>query len=69
MAEVRARFAGEVEVLVTVGQAVPAGIGLVVVEGDKEIERLAARSPTVVTAVHVKTGEAVVEGQLLLTLR
>lgn len=68
MLEVKARFAGEVEVLVRLGEHVAAGLGLVVVEGDKEIERLAAMKPAVVTAVHVKTGDQVSEGQILLVL-
>lgn len=68
MFEVKARFAGEVEVLVRVGESVAAGLGLVVVEGDKEIERLAALKPAVVRAVHVRTGDQVTEGQVLLVL-
>jgi biotin carboxyl carrier protein len=68
MLEVKARFAGEVEVLVRAGERVAAGLGLVIIEGDKEIERLAAMKPATVTTVFVKTGDQVVEGQILLRL-
>lgn len=65
---VRANFAGEVEVLVHVGDSVHAGQGLVVVEGDKELERLSTRNAGRVVEVHVRSGQEVAQGALLVVI-
>jgi biotin carboxyl carrier protein len=66
---VRANFEGTVEILVRVGQRVASGQALVIIEGDKEIERLSARNTSTVIAVHAKTGEDVAKAALLLELQ
>jgi biotin carboxyl carrier protein len=66
---VRANFPGGVELLVRPGDTVYRGQGLVIVEGDREVERLSARKRAVVVEVKVKEGEEVAEGALLLVLR
>ncbi len=66
---VRANFAGEVEVLVRVGEAVHAGQGLVVVEGERELERLSTRNAGVVLEVHARSGQEVAAGALLVVLQ
>ena len=66
---VRANFAGEVEVLVAVGDEVERGSPLVVVEGEMEIETLSARSAAVVQEVLVKDGADVEAAQLLVVLQ
>ncbi len=66
---VRANFDGEVELLVSVGERVHAGQALVVVEGDGEVERLASRNPGSVAEVHVRDGEEVRRGALLLVVQ
>lgn len=66
---VRANFAGEVELLVAVGERVYPGQALVVVEGEREIERLSTRSPGSVAEVHVRDGEEVAQGALLLVVQ
>jgi biotin carboxyl carrier protein len=65
---VRANFPGEVEVLVHVGDAIHAGQALVVVEGDKELERLSARNAGRVVEVLVRSGQDVAQGALLVVL-
>ena len=66
---VRANFDGEVEVLVKVGERVWPGQALVVVEGDREVERLASRTGGNVLEVHVRDGEEVRQGALLLVVQ
>ena len=60
---------GGVELLVRPGDTVYRGQGLVIIEGDREVERLSARKRAVVVEVKVKEGEEVAEGALLLVLR
>jgi pyruvate carboxylase subunit B len=57
-----------VRVAVSVGQAVAAGAGVVVVEAMKMENELRAPRPGVVTAVHVAAGAAVEKGAPLVTL-
>lgn len=66
---VRANFDAAVELKVRKGERVGIGQALVTLEGDKEIEQLAARSPAVVVEVHVKEGDEVPKGTLLLVLQ
>jgi multidrug resistance efflux pump len=66
---VRASFDGEVELLVRPGERVYPGQALAVVEGEREVERLASRSPGSVTEVHVRTGQEVRQGALLLVIQ
>ena len=66
---VRASFDGEVELLVRAGERVYAGQALAVVEGDREVERLASRTPGSVTEVLVRTGQEVRQGALLLVIQ
>ncbi len=66
---VRANFDGEVELLVSLGERIHAGQALVVIEGDKEIERLASRNPGAITEIHVRTGEDVRQGALLVVVQ
>ena len=53
-------------VQVTLGQAVAAGAGLVVLEAMKMENELKAPAPAVVKAVRVQPGEAVEKGQVLV---
>lgn len=66
---VRSNFAGEVEVLVRIGERVHAGQGLLIVEGEGELERLAARNPGTVTEVNVRSGAEVEKGALLVVIQ
>lgn len=66
---VRANFAGAVELLVHAGDQVERGQGLVVVEGDRELERLAARARARVVEVCVEDGAEVEAAALLLILQ
>lgn len=66
---VRANFAGEVEILVSVGERVHAGQALAVIEGDREIERLSTRNYGSVTEVLVRDGDEVEQGALLLVVQ
>ncbi len=66
---VRANFDGEVEVLVKLGARVLPGQGLVVVEADRELEKLSARNPGRVIEVHARTGQDVQKGALLLVIQ
>lgn len=65
---VRASFDGEVEVKVTVGQRVYTGCGLVVIEGEREIETLSARNAGSVREILVRDGAEVKKGDLLVVL-
>lgn len=65
---VRSNFAGAVELLVRVGEQVERGQGLVVVEGDRELERLSARQRSRVVEVCVADGAEVEAAALLLVL-
>ncbi len=66
---VRANFPGEVELLVRKGERIHAGQAMVVIEGVGELERLAARNPGTIAEVHVRTGQEVEQGALLLVLQ
>lgn len=66
---VRANFAGEVELLVGVGDEVERGTPLVVVEGEVEIETLSARGPATVTSIEVEDGAEVDAATLLVVLQ
>ena len=66
---VRANFDGEVEVLVTLGERIYAGQALVVIEGEREIERLATRNAGSVAEIHVRDGDEVRQGTLLLVVQ
>ena len=57
-----------VRVEVEVGQQVPAGAGLVVVEAMKMENELRAGRPARVAAVHVRAGQTVEKGAALVTL-
>lgn len=69
LVKVRASFSGEAEVLVRVGQKVAGGQTLAVVEGDKEIERLAVKTGGTVVEVAIQSGTDVEKGTLLVTIR
>ncbi len=66
---IRSNLSGEVEVRVEVGQTIYSGQILAVVEGDKEIESLSVRKPSVVEEIVVETGTEVDAGTLLLTVQ
>lgn len=65
---VRASFDGDVELKVALGQRVYTGCGLVVVEGDREIETLSARNAGSVREILVLDGATVKKGDLLVVL-
>ena len=66
---IRSNLSGEVEVRVEVGQTIYSGQILAVVEGDREIESLSVRKPSVVEEIVVETGTEVDAGTLLLTVQ
>jgi biotin carboxyl carrier protein len=67
--EVRAPIAGKVvKVLVAVGDAVPAGAAVIVLEAMKMENELASERGGTVTAVHKAAGQAVETGDLLVEL-
>ena len=66
---VRANFDGEVEVLVRLGDRLVPGQAMVVIEGEGQLERLAARNAGTITEVLVQSGDEVKEGALLLVLQ
>jgi acetyl/propionyl-CoA carboxylase alpha subunit len=66
---VRANFDGEVELLVGLGERIAAGQALVIIEGEGQLERLAARNGATVAEVLVRSGTEVKQGTLLLTLQ
>jgi biotin carboxyl carrier protein len=66
---VRANFDGEVELLVGLGERVLAGQALVVIEGTGQLERLSTRNPGTVAEVHIRSGDEVAQGALLLVVQ
>jgi len=66
---IRANLSGEVEICVEVGQSVYSGQQLAVVEGDKEIESLSVRNPSVVEQIVVECGSEVEANATLLIVR
>jgi biotin carboxyl carrier protein len=67
--KVRASFDGDVEVLVGRGERVVTGLGLVIVEGEGELERMSARNAGVITEVLVRTGDTVQKGAVLVVIQ
>lgn len=66
---VRANVAGEVEIRASVGQMIPFGQILAVVEGDQEIESLSVRKLSEVLEVLVEDGSEVPAGTTLMVVR
>ena len=66
---VRANVAGEVEIRAAVGQIIPFGQILAVVEGDQEIESLSVRKLSEVLEVLVEDGVEVPAGTTLMIVR
>ena len=66
---VRANVAGEVESRAAVGQIIPFGQILAVVEGDQEIESLSVRKLSEVLEVLVEDGVEVPAGTTLMIVR
>ena len=66
---VRANVAGEVEIRAAVGQIIPFGQILAVVEGDQEIESLSVRKLSEVLEVLVEDGVEVPAGTTLMVVR
>ena len=66
---VRANVAGEVEIRAAVGQIIPFGQILAVVEGDQEIESLSVRKLSEVLEVLVQDGVEVPAGTTLMIVR
>ena len=70
MTEIRAQMAGKVlEILVSVGEQIAVDDELIVLESMKMEIPVAAASAGEVQSVHVAAGDAVKEGDLLVTLR